>query len=402
MVAITLAGEVHHMFPDFENGMGAYDPVRVTDYSPASLAGFRAWLQRKYSSIGRLNSATGARYRSFAEVTAPARNALAAGSVHPVDPVEHYDGFADGMLPVAGWLWDPQRHLTALELVVDGRSRGPMVRDFNRLDVYRAVDSVDDPNVGFRQDLDFSALAPGSHVVQVVGRTASGRFELGRRRLEVVAGRVVPGDKGRAAFGAPEQLPALATLAGVRASLDLPQAAVQRVLYNPLAREWNAYRAAQVNDYLAKVHEVARAAGLPADKLYSHQIVPRVNSSWNPQFFAADASLKAGLPWKPGFNAYGGAAGGSWMERFIREHGIADYGLPEFHPQQWKRPDAARRALALHRRLGARFVSPYYLSVISDRNEKTGATLNRLEIRPNNLLDGSDQLYRAIRELAAQ
>ncbi len=47
------------MFPDFENGMGAYDLVRVTDYSPASVAGFRAWLQRKYASVVALNAAPG-------------------------------------------------------------------------------------------------------------------------------------------------------------------------------------------------------------------------------------------------------------------------------------------------------------------------------------------------------
>ena len=92
--------------------------------------------------------------------------------------------------------------------------------------------------------------------------------------------------------------------------------------------------------------------------------------------------MSAEFPWKQGFNTYGGAAGSSWTSRFVRERRLADYGVPEFHPQQWKRPDAARKALALHQQLGARFVSPYYLSVIADRNLKTGATLNRLEIRP--------------------
>jgi hypothetical protein len=397
LVAVTLAGEVHHMFPDFEGGMGAYDKVQMTDYSPGSIAGFRVWLKRKYVTVERLNAATGGRFGSFTEVTAPSRNVLATNKG---EPIEHFDGYADGTLPVAGWLWDPQGQVRSLELVVDGQRRATMGRDFNRLDVYRAVDAVDDPSVGFRQDLDHAALQRGSHVLQVVAVTAAGRLELARRKLEVLTGS--DSRRMNGAVGEPEKIPPLSSLAGVRASLDLPQGNPQRVLFNPLAREWNDYRAHQVSDFLAKVHQVARSAGLPADKLYSHQIVPRVNSSWNPQFFAVDASLNSGLPWKPGFNAYGGAAGGPWMERFIREHGITDYGVPEFHPQQWKRADAARRALALHRRLGARFVSPYYLSVISDREEKTGATLNRLEIRANNTLDGSDQLYRAIRELAAQ
>ncbi|MCM2253848.1 MAG: hypothetical protein NDJ19_15915, partial [Ramlibacter sp.] len=314
----------------------------------------------------------------------------------------HYDAFAEGRVPVSGWLWDPQRHVASIELRVDGKRVAAMARDFNRLDVYRALAEVDDPNVGFRHDLDFSRWAPGSYALQVVARTARGPYELGQTRLVVAD----PKDKGAAArspghAARPVELPALAALQGVKASLDLPKA-TQQVLFNPLAREWNSYRAWQVNRLLAKFFEVARSAGLPRDKLYSHQIVARVNSSWNQQLFASDASLDPALPWKQGFNTYGGAAGSPWTARFVRERRLADYGVPEFHPQQWKRPDAARKALALHRQLGARFASPYYFSVIADRNLKTGATLNRMEIRPNNALDGSDQLFHAIKELAAQ
>lgn len=399
LVAIALAGELHQMFPDFQNGMGAYDQVRVTDYSPQSIAGFRAWLRRKHGSVQGLNQAVGAAFRSFEEVPAPSRNLLAqpGGAL-----AAHYDAFAEGRVPVSGWLWDPQRRVTSIELRVDGKRMAAMARDFNRLDVYRALAEVDDPSVGFRHDLDFSRWAPGSYALQVVARTAQGPHELGQARLVVAD----PKDKGAAArapghAAQPVQLPALAALQGVKASLDLPKA-TQQVLFNPLAREWNSYRAWQVNRLLAKFFEVARSAGLPRDKLYSHQIVARVNSSWNQQLFASDASLSPALPWKQGFNTYGGAAGSPWTARFVREQRLAGYGVPEFHPQQWKRPDAARKSLTLHRQLGARFVSPYYFSVIADRNLKTGATLNRLEIRPNNALDGSDQLFHAIKELAAQ
>ena len=55
-----------------------------------------------------------------------------------------------------------------------------MARDFNRLDVYRALDEVDDPNVGFRHDLDFSRWAPGSYALQVVARTPQAAYELGQ------------------------------------------------------------------------------------------------------------------------------------------------------------------------------------------------------------------------------
>lgn len=397
IVAITLAGEVHHMFRDFESGMGAYDPVHVTDYSPASVAGFRTWLRKAYRSVEELNGATGGRFRSFEEVQPPSKSMFsAAGKAN-----EHFDGFADGRVPVAGWIWDPQRRTTGLELHVDGKPVARLHRDFNRLDVYRAVEAVDDPNVGFRHDLDFSDWAPGEYSLQVVARSATGSYEVGRTVLEVASGSA-PGKPGQQRHVArPATLPGIGALTEVKSSLDLPKAR-QKVMFNRLALDWNNYRAWQVQAFLAKIHQVARSAGLPASKLFSHQILPRVNSSWNPQFFASDDSIGAALPWKQGFNTYGGAAGGTWTARYIKEQRLTDYGLPEFHQQQWKRPDAARKALALHQRLGARFVSPYYVSIIADRNEKTGKTLNRLEIRPNNTLDGSDQLYRAIKEFALE
>jgi hypothetical protein len=377
--------------------MGSYDSVRVTDYSPASVAGFRHWLKEKYGTVQKLNAATRATFRSFDEVEAPSKNRLQEAG----DRMQHFDGFADGLVPVAGWLWDPDHRITALDLRVDGRPVAQLARDFNRLDVYQAVEAIDDPNVGFRRDLDFSAWAPGTYALQVVASTAAGEFELGRVQLVVAAGPAGTPAPVAPHAANPLRLPSLAAVKDVRASLDLPKP-VQQVLFNALARDWNSYRAWQVNAFIAKFHEVAKLAGLPADKLYSHQILSRVNSSWNPQLFATDGSVDGRLPWKQGFNTYGGATGGAWISRFVREHHITGYGIPEFHPQQWKRAGAALDALALQRRLGARFVSPYYLSVIADRNLKTGATLNRMEIRPNNQLDGSDQLYQAIRQYSAQ
>ncbi len=74
---------------------------------------------------------------------------------------------------------------------------------------------------------------------------------------------------------------------GVRFWLDMP-AQLQDVYYNPLAKDWNQYRESQVYAQLAVFHERAIAAGLPAAKLFSHQIIPDVNPSWNPQLFASD------------------------------------------------------------------------------------------------------------------
>ena len=55
IIAITLAGELHHLYPDFENGVGEYENIQVTDYSPESQADFRSWLQKKYGTLEQLN-----------------------------------------------------------------------------------------------------------------------------------------------------------------------------------------------------------------------------------------------------------------------------------------------------------------------------------------------------------
>src|SRR5512140_2400415 len=45
---VTLLGELHHLFPNFESGMGFGMPYLVSDYTDTSKVGFRAFLQQKY------------------------------------------------------------------------------------------------------------------------------------------------------------------------------------------------------------------------------------------------------------------------------------------------------------------------------------------------------------------
>lgn len=397
IAAITLTGELHHMYPDFENGMGRYQDIQVTDYSAASVAGFRQWLQQQYKGIADFNAQTGFSYASFDAVPAPSKDIrkekLTAFA-------EHYDAFADGTLPLAGWLWDPQATIAQLDLYVDGQRIGPVPRGFNRLDVYRTEASILSPNVGYRYDFDYSALPPGRHKAQIVAETSKGRH--GLAEVEFV---VVSRDQSRAAEHTPTAVTGLKKtkdMAGVRSWLDLPRAG-QDVYFNPLARDWNRYRNYQVQQFLAAFHQVAVRSGLPADKLYSHQIVPRVNSSWNHQLFAADGTIGGYTPWKQGLNMYGGSTDSDWIRGYLAQEKITDYGVPEFHPQQWKTPGVHLAALQSHYRGGARFVSPYYFSLIPERFKSTSEHgVNRMELRPDNPKDGSSQLYQAIQTFARQ
>ncbi len=100
---------------------------------------------------------------------------------------------------------------------------------------------------------------------------------------------------------------------------------------------------------------------------------------------------------------YGGATDSDWMRDFVAQRGYRDYGAPEFHPQQWKREGVALQALEAHRKAGAHFISPYYFSTIPMRFRAPGIHgVNRMEIRPDNALDGSDKFYEAIRTFSKQ
>ncbi len=430
IVAVTLVGEVHHLFPNFENGTGNFDHVQVTDYDPRSVDDFRAWLRRKYSDIAHFNHAHGFDYTGFEKVPAPAKDIR---TTTLTSFGEHYDAYASGRLPVGGWLWDPQGKVTSLDLYLDGKRAGPIQRGFNRLDVYRARDDVTSPNVGFRRDLDFSGLAPGRHLLQVVVGSVAGSHVLGERTITVVprdqssvSEHVPAGAKGlgsmrkrwlqylpvwlqdllvhvglldsiKPSVGLPPELAGV-----VHAWVDLPKE-MQDVYYNPLARDWDEFRAWQAASFLAHFTQQAVAAGLPANKLYSHQVVPQVNSSWNTQLFATDLTLGGEHPWRPGFNLYGGAVQGEWLQRFLSEGNIRDYGVPEFNPQQWKTPGIHLTAMRAHYDAGARFISPYYMSLIDQRyRASVEHAINSMELRPDNNKEGSSVFFEAIRTIAAE
>lgn len=400
IIAYTLPGELHHMFPDFENGMGAYQDIRVTDYSPGSVAGFRQWLQAKYKDIAQFKAQTGLDYASFDVIPAPSKD-IRKEKLNGFG--EHYDAFADGTLPVGGWLWDPKQAIERLDLYLDGKLVGPMARGLNRLDVYRAVDNITSPNTGFRYNLDFSNLSAGQHIVQVVAESKGRKYQLAHANFVVV-----PRNQGKIVNMYPRRLgwmPPTSILEkqGVRSWLDMP-AQLQDVYYNPLARDWNHYRESQVYAQLAVFHERAVAAGLPAAKLYSHQIIPDVNPSWNPQLFASTQTLDGKAPWKQGLNMYGGATNSDWLRGFMKQHQIGSgYGAPEFNPQQWKLDGTHLAALKAHYDAGATFISPYYFSVINQRFKGAAEHgVNRMELSPDNPKDGSDKFYKAIVEFARQ
>ncbi len=101
---ITLLGEVHQLFPNFESGMGFGGPYQVSDYSATSVAGFRQYLRDRYTDIAELNERLGSDYPSFEAVDPPSKDIRR----EPLQRYqEHMDAFAAGTIPVTGWTHVP-------------------------------------------------------------------------------------------------------------------------------------------------------------------------------------------------------------------------------------------------------------------------------------------------------
>ena len=395
IIAVTLSGELHHMFPDFENGMGVFDKTSVTDYSPASIAQFKSWLGQKYKTIAAFNQATGFSFASFDAVPVPSKN-IRSDKLSSF--AEHYDGFAYGSFPVSGWLSDPEGTIDKLELFVDGLRVADVPRGLNRLDVYRAVEEIKTASVGFRYDYAYDKLPVGRHVGQVVAHAGKTRYLVSQFDFNVMARDQSPPPNRPVQFI--KSLDKLEKLKGTRSWLDLPRQQ-QDVYFNPLARDWDLFRASQVHALLAKFYNEAKKAGVSPSLLFSHQIVPQVNSSWNAQLFAVDSTFGSQNPWHDGMNMYGGATNSDWVRGFIAQHQIKDYGVPEFNPQQWKVPGVHLDAMLAQYKGGARFISPYFISVTSDQSTARSAVTN-MEIRPDNEAEGSSAFFHAIRDIAAR
>ncbi|QIL70234.1 hypothetical protein G7048_07630 [Diaphorobacter sp. HDW4B] len=387
IVAVTLAGELHQLYPDFENGVGEYENIQVTDYSPESQNEFRVWLQKKYGTLDRLNQKLGFQFSSVSDITAPSLDIRKT----PLQSFsQHYDAFAGGTLPIFGWIWDPKQKIQQLSLYIDGKFHSQITRGLGRMDVYRAKEEVTSPNTGFRSNVQFRDMPAGKHVAQIIATSAQKDYLLGEREFVIV-----PRDQSSTANVPPpkrrEGLPEANQLEQLQYWLDMPKP-LQDVYYNPLAREWNEFRATQVNGMLNHFYRIARTEGIPARLLFSHQIVPESNGTWNPVLFASDASVSNVTPWRNGINQYGHSP---FAFEYLKNKHIRDYGVPEFNPLMGKTPQLARQTFVQHYQAGARFVSPFYLSVVPARL-RAPDDKRHFDIAPDNTRDGANALYSAL------
>lgn len=384
---VTLLGELHHLFPDFQAGMGFSTPYRVTDYSPASVAGFQRYLQAQFGHIGQLNRVLNSQYAAFSEVQPPSRDIR----TEPLQRYsEHIDSYAHGSLPVSGWAYVPGGHTAWVYVYRNGVFAGKTPVNQGRQDVLEAKPEFGDANTGWRLDLDFRQWPSGLHRIDVFLEQAPGQLTaLGSRQIAIMDQRQetpLPQPQHPLPTGVPAS-------AGVQAAFDQP-AEQTAYYYNPLVPLWHAFRGQQVADYLRFFDGVVAQSCLARVPHYTHQILPYANPSWDANKFAIDASLHRMGRIRLGVSLYGNATYGPGFPRWYSTTGHGGYGVTEFHPLKAMNAPELRQVLEQHARQGAEFLSfflePYW------QGRPVARSHNLFSFDPGNARYGSDQLYRAM------
>ncbi len=388
---VTLLGELHQLFPDFEAGMGFAQPYRVTDYSAASVAGFQQSLEREFVHIDKLNRLLGSNYTGFGKVPPPSRDIR----TEPLTRfTEHIDSFAHGSLPVAGWAHAPQASATApawVHVYRNGVSMGKTTVSQGRQDVLAARPELGDANTGWRLDLDFRRLPAGLHRIDVFLEATPGQLtHLGTRQIALMD-RQQRTPTLQPQHPLPASTPADAALA---AHIDLP-ADQSSYYYNPLVPLWHAFRAQQVVDYLGFFDGVVQRSCLAGTPRYTHQIVPFANPGWDANKFAIQASLQPQGSLRLGVSLYGDATYGKAFSGWLAGSGHHTYGVTEFHPLKALDAPELQAVLARHAAQGAAFVS-FFLEP-RWHGRRVERPHNLFSFDPENPRFGSDQLYRSAR-----
>ncbi|WP_051603106.1 hypothetical protein [Simplicispira psychrophila] len=390
---VTLLGELHHLFPNFEAGMGFDAPYRVTDYSPASVAGFQQFLRQQFAGIEQLNRVLGADYAAFDAVQPPSRDIR----TEPLQRfTEHIDSFAHGSLPISGWAYvKPTRGAAPawVHIYRNGVFVGKTPVNQGRQDVLAAKPELGDANTGWRLDMDFRHLPVGQYRIDAFLEATPGRLtHLGTRHIALM-GR----DQSAPPLLPQQALPASAAAdAAQQAHIDLP-AEQSSYYYNPLVPLWHRFRQQQVVDYLQFFNGVVNQSCLADTPHYTHQIIPFSNPSWDANKYAIQASLQPMKNIRLGVSLYGNAAYGEVFSRWYGGSGHAGYGVTEFHPLKAMDAPAVQHMLGQHAQRGAQFVSfflePRWQGALVQRGHNT------FSLDPENAQFGAAALYQSVQQV---
>ena len=393
---ITMLGELHHMFPKLESGMGYQAPYLITDYSDASRRDFRVMLKNRFRNIGHLNRALQSNYLSFDDVDPPSKDIR----VQPLNRfTEHIDAYAHGSFPVSGWLHGrdfPKGAQPWVRIYRNGQYLGRTPVRGGRQDVARAHPEFGTADVGWQFHVDFKKLPAGQHQLDVM-------LEVEGQPLLHLASREVS-VMGRDQ-STPPVLPRQALPVhrkqdpSVSWSLDTPTNHAA-FFYNPLVTLWHEFRGEQIVRYLTFFDEHIRRSCLADANLYSHQILPFINPDWDTHRFAAERSLQPFGQTKTGISLYGEATYGRGFGQWFESSRLRSYGITEFHPLKGMPPEDVRATLESHRLRGAQFLS-FFLEP-RGLTPGSGVGLNQFSFDPQVPNYGSDKLYESMKAVINQ
>jgi hypothetical protein len=350
---VTMLGELHHMFPKLESGMGFDSPYVITDYSNVSKEEFRRFLKLRYRHLRSFNQAIGGDYPSFMAVDPPSKD-IRRQTLNRF--TEHIDAFAHGTFPVAGWTHvreAPPGQYGWIRVYRNGQYLGRTAIRGGRQDVAAAHPEFGTADVGWQFDVDFRNLEVGKHRIDVMlERTSSELIHLGTRTVMVM------GREQRTPPDLPMQpLPAhVKDVSGIASSIDSP-AGQSAYFYNPLVSLWHEFRGEQVVNYLAYFDAHIRRSCLRDTATYTHQILPFINPGWDRHRFAVERSLQPFGQVRNGISLYGDATYGRNFGEWFKTSGLAAYGVTEFHPLKPMSPDEVHAMFESHRLRGADFIS---------------------------------------------
>ncbi len=395
LVGITLNGEVHHFYDDFFAGGGAEGDVSTTDYSAISITGFRNWLDHYFQgSKKRVSKFIGSTVTDWNELYPPSK------SLHNnenVDIIDHIDTYAHGQLPVEGWC-SPINQVKAIWILIDNK---PVIQAdlyVSRPDVAEAVDEIIDVHSGFRATIDYKKLPEGIHHLCVKGELMNGNiFVIGSRKIEIISSRqkrYTPG-LNRLFKKMNRQLKGFVNNSpnGVRFWLDSPKDDLV-IAYNPLAELWHSYREYQVENYLTHLTKIALSTNIDANMVFSHQIYIPFFGRRTDFLYATGKTLQKNSLYNKGLNLYGGQ---TFNKTIAKRLSKSNYAVTEFHPLAEKDKNIHAEALHLHRKTGAHWISPFFLSPFEIINPHP--VHSKFWIQPNNRAFGSHYLYQAMKDL---
>ena len=398
VVGVNLLGEVHHLYPDFEAGMGYSRPYVVTDYSEPSRQGFRRYLQQRFGDITALNALLGSSFNAFEAIDPPSKNIRE-------DRLEHYwqhiDTAAAGTFTVAGWVHDaaqPDGATPWIRVYLDGQPAARVAAHFVRQDVGQAKPELGTDRVGWRADLPYAHLPAGTHRVDVVlERPNGGLLGLGTRQIAVM-------DRQQSTPVAQPMRAALPPLARpdsrVNFWIDAPAEAAS-FFYNPLVPLWHDFRGQQVVDYLTHFDALLSRGCLGSVPRRTQQIYPAEKAGWDATRFASGTSLLPFGQVQLGINLYGEATYDDSFFDWLARSRQPGYSVTEFHPLRAMDAGELRGILERHRVHGAKTLS-FFLHPPEPAGPSRPGTAtfdNPYALHPQNAQHGSNVLFGAVREI---